>query len=163
MCRTAAAAGRMIATNHALTGGAIGLISGRPLLAIPAALLSHFICDVIPHYGTDKRNAAKHLGGQNFARYLMLDGAGCIILVAVLALRRPEHWLLAATCAFVATSPDLLWIPKFLRARRGQKPVNKTWFTKFAADIQWFQRPIGWPVEAAWFAIGCGVVGSFLR
>jgi len=41
----------MTATNHALTGAAIGLLVGEPLIAVPAAIASHFICDALPHYG----------------------------------------------------------------------------------------------------------------
>ncbi len=151
----------MTATNHALTGALIGLIIGEPLLAVPAALVSHFICDAIPHW-TPNTPAYIRLRSNTFRNYLIAEAFLCFLLVVILALVRPEHWLLASICAFVATSPDLLWIPKFIRARRGQK-LKPNLYERFAQGIQWFIKPIGALVEIAWFS-GCIIlILPFLR
>ena len=141
----------MTAANHALTGALIGLAIGEPLIALPAALLSHFVCDALPHYGS--KNPEATLKTNRFRNYLTVEAALCFLLVLTLALVRPEHWLLAAVCAFLATSPDFLWIPRYLKTRAG-KQWHPGRFSTFAADIQWFQRPIGAVVEVVWF-IGC--------
>lgn len=143
----------MTATNHALTGALIGLVVGNPLIALPAALLSHFVCDVIPHYGPDMDDAT-WLKSKQFKRFLSIDATLCVLLVAYLGVQRPAHWLLAAICAFLATSPDLLWLGKFLRLNKGNNQGSPNWFLRFARDIQWFQRPLGAVVEAAWFIAG---------
>jgi len=42
----------MLATPHVITGAVIGKATGRLRLALPLALLSHFILDYIPHLDT---------------------------------------------------------------------------------------------------------------
>ncbi len=141
----------MTATNHALTGALLGLIIGQPLIALPVALLSHFVCDAIPHYGND----AVKLWSNNFKNMLVVDASLCVLLVAVLAYHQPTHWLLASFCALLATSPDLLWIRKFVYGLRNHRSQKQTKFERLLGSdgIQWFQRPIGAVVEVAW-AIG---------
>lgn len=150
----------MTATNHALTGALIGLVIGEPLLAVPAALASHFVCDALPHYGSATPD--KTIRTDRFRDYLVAEAALCFLLVVILALARPEHWLLAASCAFVAASPDFLWINRYVRTRAG-----RTWtpnlFSRFAADIQWFQRPVGGLFEIAWFIAAIILILPFLR
>lgn len=143
----------MTAINHALTGSLIGLAVHQPLLAIPAAFLSHIVCDIIPHYGNAKD---EWIASRGFRNYLALDALLCVLLVVLLAASRPSGWALAAVCAFVATSPDFLWISKFVAARRGQHHTFNR-LEKFLADIQWFQRPIGAFVEMVWF-VGASVL-----
>lgn len=152
----------MTATNHAITGALIGLIVGQPALALPTAFLSHFVCDAIPHYGNDKLS----LRSKNFKRLLVTDAGLCILLVALLALRHPAHWLLAAICAFVATSPDLLWFPRFVAAQRPHQkraPESKLSRLLGSNGIQWFQRPIGAAVEAFWLLAGLSLLVAFVK
>ncbi|HVV26132.1 MAG TPA: hypothetical protein VHC21_03840 [Candidatus Saccharimonadales bacterium] len=151
----------MTATNHALTGALIGLVVGEPLIALPAALVSHFVCDAIPHFGSALPPQV-NLRRNNFRNYLILEFCLCVLLVAVLAVLRPEHWFLAAVCAFLATSPDLLSIDRYLKVRRGQH-WKRGAYGKFACGIQWFERPIGAVVEAAWFIAAIVLLVPFLR
>jgi hypothetical protein len=151
----------MTATNHAMTGALIGLVIGQPLIAIPAAVVSHFVCDALPHYASDMPQEQLH-ASKGFHNYLMIEAFLCFLLVVTLAVVRPENWLLAAVCAFAAAAPDFLWVPKYLKRRTGHEwQPNR--FSRFAADIQWFQKPIGVWVEAAWF-VGCAtLILPFLR
>lgn len=151
----------MTATNHALTGAVIGLVTGEPLLALPAALVSHFICDAIPHFGSASPPQVK-LRNNSFRNYLVVEFCLCVLLVACLAFFRPEHWFLASACAFLATSPDLLWINRYLKIRRG-KHWKRSAYARFAGNIQWFEKPIGAAVEAAWFVAAIVVIAPFLR
>ncbi len=138
----------MTATNHALTGATIGLLVGIPVIAIPASVLSHFICDALPHFGArDKEGSLKK---KWFKNYLIVEASICFLIVLVIAIVQPTHWQLAALCAFLAASPDFLWIRKY-RAVKNNKKWRPNLFDKFASNIQWFQRPIGAWVEAAWF------------
>lgn len=151
----------MTATNHALTGAVIGLVVGQPLIAVPAALASHFVCDALPHFKVNLPDKIL-LKTRGFRNYLIADASLCVLLVIALAIFQPQHWLLASVCAFLATSPDLLWINKYLKTRRGQH-WKRSAFGKFAGNIQWFQRPIGAVVEIAWFAAGVTILLPFFR
>lgn len=136
----------MTATNHALTGAIIGLVVGNPI-AMVLAVGSHFVLDSIPHY-SDKRIK---LRSNRFIAQLIAEAIICGGLVLFLAAQRSEHWLLAAVCAFLATSPDFMWIPRFVRAfhNKADPKVNNL-VIRFHSGIQWFQRPIGIVVEVAW-------------
>jgi hypothetical protein len=152
---------QVTATNHALTGAIIGLVIGEPLIALPAALVSHFICDAIPHFGSHLPQKML-LKAKAFRNYLIFEAVFCSLLVIGLAARQPQHWLLAAACAFVAAAPDLASAGRYFKIRQN-KTWQANWYTKFAKDIQWFERPIGAVVEAAWFAAAIIILIPFLR
>ena len=145
----------MTATNHAMTGAIIGLSVHQPLLALPIALLSHFVLDAIPHYGSHLPQEVL-LKTKGFRQYLFIELLLCVALVVVLGTVQPKHWLLAAICAFVAAAPDLLSINRFLRVRMG-KSYHPNVYSRFASAIQWFEKPSGAVVEVAW-AAGCIVI-----
>ena len=152
----------MRAINHALTGAVIGLAIPTPLLAVPLAFVSHFICDAIPHHGTSNPSDT-HVASKKFAIELLLDAVACLILVLLLAIVQPTNWLLAAVCAFLAASPDLFTMPAYIRVRRGGGMKDKqNTYTKFAKAIQWFERPIGAVVEIAWFIATTAILLIYL-
>jgi membrane-bound metal-dependent hydrolase YbcI (DUF457 family) len=151
----------MTATNHALTGAAVGLLIGQPLVAIPVALVSHYVCDAIPHYKSAVPEK-QHLKSRGFQNYLIAEAAICFLIVLGLVLIRPEHWLLAAICAFLAAAPDLISIDKFMAFRRGKK-WQPSIYNKFAGGIQWFERPSGAVVEIAWFVAVVSIILPFLH
>ena len=140
----------MTATNHALTGAIIGLVVAQPALAIPFALLSHYLLDMIPHFGTDLPEG-RALKTNAFRNYLIMEAGVCFLLVVTPFLRQPVHWWLAAICAFVAASPDLLSFNRWWTIRLGKK-YKKSLYGRFASRIQWFEHPIGAVVEVAWCA-----------
>ncbi|MFI5270658.1 MAG: hypothetical protein ACHQT9_01260 [Candidatus Saccharimonadales bacterium] len=140
----------MRAINHALTGAAIGFIVTEPALSVPLAFASHFVLDVIPHSGSS-RDKNVELKSKMFKYILIIDSILCILFIAILALFHPHNWVIAAICAFVAAMPDFYSFPKYLRARRNKNQKEQGLYGKFASNIQWFERPIGWFVEAAWF------------
>jgi hypothetical protein len=149
------------ATNHALTGAIIGLAVGQPFIALPAAILSHFVCDALPHYGSSMPNEL-YFKTRKFRLLLLADACLCIILVGFLLYFHPHHWLLASVCAFFATSPDLVWIHHYLLVR-ADKPWHPNLYSRFAARIQWFERPIGALVEAAWAAAGIVILSLLIH
>lgn len=147
----------MIAINHACTGALIGLAVGNPLFALPASLVSHFVCDAIPHFGY-KDSFMKTKG---FKVYLGVDALLCVLLVAALAFFQPQHWILAAVCAFVAAAPDLLWVPLYMSILTGKQFVRNGFYA-FASKIQWFERPIGGVVELVWLGGCAAILGNYL-
>jgi hypothetical protein len=138
----------MRAINHALTGSIIGLTVTAPIAAVPLAVISHFICDMIPHYGTKK--SVDDVGASIwFKTSLLVDALLCFSLVIILAVLQPPFWQLAAVCAFLAAAPDFLWLPRYIAVLQ-----HRTWrpsrFSKFAVAIQWYEKPSGAFVEVAW-------------
>jgi len=149
------------AINHALTGAIIGIVIGEPVVAIPLAIVSHFICDMIPHYGGGTPEAVE-LKSALFNWLLILDVVLCGALVGVLITVRPDHWLLAAICAFAAASPDFLSLPSYLRVKRGLPPKRDV-IREFTVGIQWFQRPIGAVIDVVWFVAALVVLVPLIR
>src|ERR1039458_1291590 len=139
----------MRAITHAMPGAAIGLVIGQPEAAVPAAFVSHYVCDALPHFGGGLPQN-EELNSRTFRALLLADICLCPLFVLVLAVQRPEHWLLAAICAFVAAAPDLASINSYRSARRGDQ-LKPGRYTRFAHGIQWFERPLGAVVEVAWF------------
>ena len=150
----------MTATNHALTGAIIGLTVQQPLLALPLALLSHFVLDVLPHYGSNLPQEVL-LKTKGFRYYLYVELVLCMLLVAVLVAAQPAHWFLAAVCAFVAAAPDLLSINRYFKVRTGSS-WKPGWYSRFASAIQWFERPIGAIVEVAWAAGAIAILAKLI-
>jgi hypothetical protein len=72
----------MTATNHAVTGAVIGLLVGGPLIALPAAFLSHFVCDALPHSGNE--DDPHWIKRKLFKQLLVLDALACIVLVVII-------------------------------------------------------------------------------
>lgn len=138
----------MTATNHALTGTAIGLLIADPLIALPAALASHYLLDMIPHFGSTQPDIT--MKSKKFHGYLIIEALICLLIVLSLFIFRPLHWQLAALCAFVAASPDLLIINRFVK-RLKDLPYKGNFYSKLASSIQWFEKPVGALVELAWF------------
>lgn len=138
----------MTATNHALTGAVIGLTFHNPALALPGALLSHYLLDALPHFRPNMPDEVL-LKTRGFKLYLIGEALLCFLIVLTLFLTQPPNWWLGAVCAFVAAAPDLISFGRFRRVI-DDKPVKKSAYAKFARGIQWFERPIGAVVEIVW-------------
>lgn len=137
------------------------MVVGEPLVAIPAALASHFVCDALPHFGFDISTKVK-MKSALFRNYLFVEAIICALIVLVLVAYHPQHWLLAAVCAFVAASPDLISANRYFKIRHDH-PWRPNLYSKFAKNIQWFEKPSGAVVEIAWCAAAILILIPFLR
>lgn len=154
----------MTAINHALTGAIVGLAVTNPALAVPLAFLSHFALDAVPHYDPPGETDEVRINSKTFLWVQLVAGfVLCVGLVAILFIARPTHWLNASVCAFVATSPDLLSIPRFISVKRtGRDIKEQNWFWRIHGKIQWKVGPIfGW-LELLWFAGSAMLLWQFL-
>lgn len=137
----------MTATNHIVTGALIASAIHNPAVALPAALLSHFVLDALPHFGQ-----VVHMS-KEFLTILVTDMVIGGSILSYLVLRQPEHWILMVGCGVVAASPDLMWLPRFWKQLNHKKvskrPVDP--ITRFHRRIQWFERPWGLGIEVLWF------------
>ncbi len=145
--------------NHAMTGAIIGLSVSAPV-AIPLAFVSHFAVDALPHAGNID------LSRKKFNIVLVSDIALCLVLVAIILIRRPSDWWLAILCAFLATSPDLMWFKGYRDQGKGKTPrttATRHPIVKLHEKVQWFQQPIGIVIEVIWAAITGGCLYFLLR
>ncbi len=150
----------MRAINHAITGAIIGLTITNPI-ALPLAFMSHYALDVIPHHGYDKPPRSFAV----FKIILIVDILLCIALVAVLGIRHPSYWWLAVLCAFLAATPDLMWVGDFkkkLIVKSKEDLAKRHAIVRFHFLIQWFERPIGIVVEIAWALAAAALLGVLL-
>lgn len=136
----------MRAINHAMTGAIIGLSVGNPVVAAGLAFASHFVFDALPHHVDNDRYP---IGSKPFTWILLADAFLCVGLVAVLFVFLP--WWTAAVaslCAFLATSPDLMWVGRYVTARRtGSDPGVDGPIQRFHAWTQWSETPPGKWIE----------------
>jgi len=138
----------MTAINHALTGVVIGLTIANPIVAVSLAFVSHYALDAIPHFGPGQVSG---LGSKFFRNFLICDALLCIALVVTLGVSHPTHWVVAVICAFVATSPDLMWAPKFFAEQKDKHSKQPTYLlARIHSKVQWFERPSGLIVEVFW-------------
>jgi hypothetical protein len=138
----------MRATNHVVTGAVIGAAVGNPWIALPAAFLSHFVLDAIPHADAfDRKSLA-------FKVELLTDSALAASFLLFIFLVRPDQWPLLIACGILGASPDLLWIPAWLRELKTGKDPRYNRFEQLLVDIQWCTSPQLYIVEVIWLLGG---------
>lgn len=126
----------MTGYNHTLAGAIAAVALPAPLAPF-AALISHFIFDAFPHFG---RHDELKPYTSSFVSLLVVDGMLCILALIFALVLFPDKWILILLCTFLSTLPDFLWLLE------GRVPRLEGFF-KFAADIQWGERPWGWILE----------------
>ena len=147
----------MRAINHAMSGAIIGMTVASPILAAALAFVSHFVLDAVPHHVDNEHYP---IGSKPFTTILIADALLCIALVIVLFTVLPTWMAFVATsCAFLATSPDTMWIRRFVIARRsGIDPGVKGFMQNVHAKTQWSETPQG-----KWVELVAGIIfGSIL-
>lgn len=130
--------------NHLATGAVIALVVQKPAIALPLAFVSHFVADALPHFGfVEKGGYGQALKHRLTYVSLAYDAVGiCLLLVLISG----QAWYVLLS-AFLAVSPDLMWVYRYvLFERKGLVPPN--WkIVQFHQKIQWFERPVGLVIE----------------
>jgi hypothetical protein len=90
------------------------------------------------------------------------DMALAALVLASVALRQPTHWPWVMLTGIAAASPDVTWLPSFVRGLRHQSPRPRNWFMRFHAWVQWCERPQLALVEVLWLAVSVCVLAVFL-
>lgn len=142
----------MTVTNHILAGAIIGLAIQEPLIALPLALLSHFVMDALPHFGY-KGNGGFGEALQHRLTYWVGAATTLTTLLVVMLLIAHQEWL-ALAAGLTATLPDALGVYNYRHfERHGQTATGlvKLVHVKFHRAIQWCERPWGIWVELATF------------
>jgi hypothetical protein len=139
----------MTGSNHVVTGALIAIAAPVAPIAIPLAFVSHFVLDMMPHYGheTDDR----YWLTKGYTRVLILDGVLCTAMLTALLTFKPENWALILLCGLAALLPDAVWLPYYMHDRKHPESKKRKRFDDVLKRIQWGERPWGIYVEAVWF------------
>ena len=121
----------MLSTPHLLAGAAIARAIPNPVISLPAAFLSHFVLDAVPHWdGSPEAPFSKKVIGAASADYIF--GASLIFLLT----QGSTNQGIILAGAFVATSPDfILALSRHFQPRLASlKPLKS--FNTFHSRIQ---------------------------
>jgi hypothetical protein len=144
----------MTATNHALTGALLAVTIKEPILAITAAFASHFILDILPHFGIKRE--IEYLKKSWLMRFVVLfEVVAMTFLIFYLPsnLNHITGGFIVLACMFVAVAPDFMWTYRYARRFLGNgSHVFKSTFMHYHEKIQTYEKPAGLVIEAAWLA-----------
>jgi hypothetical protein len=108
----------MLEAPHVLVGIALAEKTGHPLLAIPLALGSHFVLDMLPHWNPHL-NTEMRKHGQITPRtktIIVVDAAISLAIIGFFVSKALPDQVLATTillCAFASILPDIMEAPYF--------------------------------------------------
>lgn len=141
----------MTGLNHAATGALVAAAINRPILSLPAALLSHFVIDVIPHWNYKVPGGIK--GRQKVMVLDLFLSLGLLVILALTVNAQP--WVVFVG-GLLAISPDTMWMRFFITGKVdfAGKPgslINRV--RKFHLWIQISETRWGILVEAVWLAL----------
>ncbi len=134
-----------------MTGALVAAAIDKPAIALPAALLSHFAIDVIPHWDY------KVPGGLRAKQVIMvMDLILSVWLLFVLTLFVDAKAWLIITGGLLAILPDSMWLRFYVRGKPSIKGNKKSLINKLRRWHLWIQlseTSRGIYVEAIWFAL----------
>lgn len=141
----------MTATAHAIVGAAIATKFTNPAISLPLALVSHFVCDKVPHWDvmTDKGKPRGRLYRELVLDYLL----SLLVVLLYIVLFKPEtNPVLIFASVLVAQSPDWFEAPFLLLKLNFMGSQSFYRFQKWSHDV-WFdsrlKAPWGVVTEAA--------------
>jgi hypothetical protein len=141
----------MTGLNHAVTGVFVVVAVSQPALALPAALLSHFVIDALPHY--DHKDLLPNL--KKYKLVLVFDALLSFGLLTFFAFILDEPaWLIFAG-GFLAIAPDLMWLPAITKGKTAPRDQDSLLhlIRRFHAWVQWSEGPRGLYIEIIWFVL----------
>ena len=153
----------MTATNHALTGAAVGLVITDTFLAVPLAFLSHFVVDMIPHFSF----AEKDLFTKKYNGYLITDLLLTTLLASVFLFAFATANWHVFLCIFAAVIPDIAWAyHRLFQERIRRQKLNYDRFSRIHLKLQAKTKPMsksGIRNELIWLIGMALIIFIFLR
>lgn len=135
----------MLQTPHVVVGTAIAIKVGNPALAIPLALMSHFVLDRVPHWNPHTYTEAIKYGlpKKNTIVLTIIDIGIALILglwIASLFLPNYPTALIILTCAFASVAPDIAKYPFFVfkKVRHGLYKKYVEWERSMQTDVSFY-------------------------
>lgn len=138
----------MTAANHMITGAVLGAFFKQPLLVAPTALASHFVLDVLPHYGVAGKGGYESIFEHELT--YLTEGLGIFAILLLLGTGL-VGWNITLLGAVFCMLPDVVWIYEYFYRERHGRPLIRTGLIGFHRQIQWCERPWGLVVEIIFF------------
>ena len=154
----------MLFTTHALTGAAIGVATGDPLLGFVAAVSSHFLLDAMPHFDQGSFYLERKFKGPAWLGVEHIEKAkkfkvkrDWIMLLADMAVA------CGLSLGFLAGKPSFSWALYIIGATGGLLPdifdVSPFWKEKFRSTIlgrsfHRFHMFFHWPLSSKYWYLG---------
>jgi len=149
-----------------LAGAVVAAAIQQPWLVFPTVIASHFVLDIIPHFGVREHNPRLRNKHPLFRFVLMIDVGLTVALLALLPfiLKGIVSWWVLLLGMFLAWAPDLMWVREFSKMAKTKKDYLRTSsFEKFHQWIQWFEKPWGIVTEVVWFGAMAVLLGAMAR
>ena len=148
----------MTATNHSITAANLALIT-KTWWILPIALISHFVLDALPHFGSTKgKDVDKKFIVVYTIDFILLCSLWLIMLLVTGHFR---YLVIAAMTA--AALPDVVWIYRLILKLRKKIVPKKNILTRFHTAIQWGERSWGWTIELGWLSVMAVIFISLVR
>ena len=148
----------MTATNHSITAANLALIT-KTWWILPIALISHFVLDALPHFGSTK---GKDVDKKFIVVYTIDFILLCSLWLIVLLVTGHFRYLVIAAMT-AAALPDVVWIYRLLLELRKKVVPKKSILTRFHTAIQWGERSWGWTIELGWLSVMAVIFISLVR
>lgn len=149
----------MTIINHVTTGALVAVAIDKPAIALPAALLSHFVLDAVPHWDYKFKNVFHKQAA------IMIDMTLTLWLLVVLAASFHASARLIIAGGFLGILPDAVWLPEIVQGK--PIPMNRKtplhYLRRLNAWFQWSESPNGKYVEIAWFIATLSLLVLVLR
>lgn len=146
----------MTATGHAIVGAAIATQVTNPLLALPLAFLSHYVCDKLPHWDvmTDDKKPKKLVIIESAIDVFLSVFLVWLIFFYFLKFTDP---ILIFAGAFMAQLPDWFEVPYNVFKIKLPIIYNKHRIQERVHDI-WFDSRMSAPWGMVPQAVVCAVI-----
>ena len=148
----------MTATNHSITAANLALIT-KTWWILPIALVSHFVLDALPHFGSTK---GKDVDKKFIVVYTIDFILLCSLWLIVLLVTGHFRFLVIAAMT-AAALPDVVWIYRLILKLRKKIVPKKNILTRFHTAIQWGERSWGWTIELGWLSVMAVIFISLVR
>ena len=134
----------MLELPHTIIGATIALKVGNPALALPLALASHFIVDMIPHWNPHLNTEKNKFGKVTNLSSAIVVGDVILafvsgILIATRALPDTFQFFHILAASFISVSPDVIEGPYFFLNMKSK--FIRAWI-KFQKSIQADTSPL---------------------
>jgi hypothetical protein len=135
----------VLETPHTIVAAVIAAKSGNPYLAIPLAILSHFVLDMTPHWNpnlTTKEGGVNKID-INTLKIIAVDSSAALIFgsgIALSYLPDLKKTILIFVCCFLAVLPDLIEAPYIFLNYKKESLKKWLFFQKknqFNTNIVW--------------------------
>ena len=128
----------MIELPHTIVGAAIAAKIGNPLLALPLALASHFVMDMVPHWNPHlNKEIAKYGKVTTLTTWVIIIDVVLSLIAGITIgskfLPDTNRFLLVMACCFLAVLPDVAEAPHFFLGQKW-RPIKK--LVEFQSKIQ---------------------------